>query len=420
MVPAALAFLYVLQKFYLRTSRQLRFLDLQASAPLHTHLLETIDGLSTIRAFGWRSATSKTSLKLLDQSQKPHYLLFCIQRWLTLVLDLFVAVCGVTLVTFSVLIPSSTSTGAIALALVNLIGLSQVLSHVISTWTTLETSLGAISRLKDFEEHTPQEVLPDPLMEPSAGWPASGRLEIQNITASYSTAVDAAPVLDGVSLDVRPGEKVAVCGRTGSGKSSLLLTLFRLLNVDSGAIMLDGMDISHIHQDVLRRRLISVPQEATLFPGSLRSNIYGNGESDDALQPTDEQIISTLEKVELWDAISLQGNLDTDVSNLALSHGQKQLFCLARAVLRKSSSAILILDEAMSAVDEHTEEVMVKIIETEFVNHTVLSVVHRLHTVLQFDQIVLLDKGRVVEVGPPTELLRREGGKFRALFEGRS
>ncbi|TWU71096.1 hypothetical protein ED733_000130 [Metarhizium rileyi] len=299
LVPVAVAFLYALQKFYLRTSRQLRLLDLQTSAPLYTHLLETIDGLSTIRAFGWQSATTEEALRLLDQAQKPHYLLFCVQRWLTLVLDLFVAACGVVLMTFSVVLPWSASAGSIALALVNLIGLSQLLTHVISTWTTLETSLGAIARLKSFEKSTPQEpCLTEQAREPPDVWPSSGSIQIKDITASYSTVPGSAPVLCNVSLDIRPGEKVAVCGRTGSGKSSLLLTLFRLLELNSGSIIIDGQDIRELHHDTLRQRLISIPQEATVFPGSLRSNLTAATVDNSSLQPTDEQLISILGAIE--------------------------------------------------------------------------------------------------------------------------
>lgn len=420
-VPVGIAFLYALQKFYLRTSRQLRLLDLQASAPLYAHLLETVDGLSTIRAFGWQSATTEQAFRLLDQAQKPHYLLFCIQRWLTLVLDLFVAACGVILITFSVVLPWSTSAGSIALALVNLIGLSQLLTHVISSWTTLETSLGAVARLKSFEKSSPQEsCLTEAARDPPDFWPVSGSIQIKDITASHSTISGAVPVLRNISLDICPGEKVAICGRTGSGKSSLLLTLFRLVELDSGSITIDGQEIHELRHGTLRQRLISVPQEATAFPGSLRSNLTAATLDNSSLQPTDEQLISVLSAVELWDKISLRGGFDTDITDLAMSHGQIQLLCLARAILRQKTSPILILDEAMSAVDEQTERVMCSVIETEFTNHTILSVAHKLDTVLSFDKIVLLDGGRIVETGNPNDLLGKENGKFRALFEGKN
>lgn len=417
LLPVMLMFLYVLQKFYLRTSRQMRSLDLQASAPLYAHLLETLDGLATIQAFGWKTKTAQESRRLLDQAQKPHYLMYCIQRWLALVLDLFVAISGVILVTFAVTLPQSTSAGSVALALVNLIALSQLLTHVISSWTTLETSLGAISRLKTFENDTPSEVVTNDPIDPPDEWPAHGRLQIQRLSASYSTAAEGRALLQDVNLDIHPGRKVAVCGRTGSGKSSLILTMFRLLDITSGSVEIDGIDICRVRPDVLRQRLIAVPQEAVIFPGSLRQNVMMTSGRPRCSPKTDEQIIATLQRVTLWDEISLRGGLDTDITNLALSHGQKQLLGLARAILSKESSAILLLDEAMSAVDEHTEEVMTKIIQTEFAHHIVVSVVHKLHTVINFDVVVLLEQGHPVEVGKTTDLLAMQKGRFRTLFD---
>ena len=405
------------QKVYLRTSRQLRLLDVQASAPMYTQLLETLDGLLTIRAFAWQSATTDEALRLLDEAQKPHYLLFCIQRWLNLVMDLFVAACGIILVAFAVALPESTSPGSVALALVSLIGLSQLLTHVILTWTTLETSLGAISRLKTFERETPQETSAQHSEEVSVTWPSSGRLQMQQVTASYSTK-PGAPALNNISLEIQHGSKVAICGRTGSGKSSLLSTLFRLLELDSGSITIDGLDIRHVPLDVLRRRLIAVPQEATVFPGSLRSNLVSKTAGESSLQQSDDQPSSLRSRESGYGSrFPWRGGLDTDTADLALSHGQKQLLCLASAIVRKDSSPILILDEAMSDVDEQTEELMTKLIETEFEHHTVISVVHKLHSVCTFDKIVVLDHGHVAETGTWTELLGMENGKFRDLIE---
>ncbi|KAJ0381888.1 hypothetical protein COL922a_013657 [Colletotrichum nupharicola] len=372
---------------YLAAVIPMRFLDLQAQAPLLTKLVETIDGISTIRAFGWQGAYRDSSLHLLDQSQRPYYLLFCIQRWLTLVLDILVGAIAVLLVSLAMTIPESASTGAIAIALYN---------------TELETLLGAISRLRTFESKTPVE--PSPSSEEQAplppNWPSEGRLEINNITASYSP--DTRPVLQDVSLTLQPGDKAAICGRTGSGKSTLTLTIFKLLGLDSGSIAIDGIDISQVPNNVLRRRLIAIPQEPLLFPGTLRRNLFPRTEGLGADEvPSDEAIISALTKVSLWAAISLSGGLDTNVSNLALSKGQKQLLCLARAIVRKHSSKILVLDEATSAVDQETEEMMAKIIGTEFAAYTVVSIVHRPQALRGLHMVVTLQDGKILKIGPP-------------------
>ncbi|KAF5123587.1 ABC transporter gloK [Metarhizium anisopliae] len=420
-LPLIVLVVYCIQAFYLRTSRQLRHLDLEATAPLYSHLKETIDGISTIQAYGWVPAFEETSLRLLDNSQKPHYFLLGAQCWLKLVLELFVGSLAVTLITLAVMAPAGTSAGAIALGLVNVISLSSALVELISHWTGLEGSLGAIERLKSFEANTPQEVTSPQPQQPPEKWPSRGLVEFDKVTASYSanSGNDHYRALKSVTLSIRQGEKVAVCGRTGSGKSTLLLTLFRLLDPDSGTITVDGIDISNIPQNVLRPRLIAVPQEPMLFPGTLRTNICPGGGTDEMeAGESDKHIISCLRKVELWDKISAKGGLDSDVSDLGLSQGQKQLLCLARALIRKDISAVLVLDEAMSAVDRGTEELMVKVLEEEFAHHTVLSVVHRLNTVLKYDQVVVLDGGTVAEVGKPETLLQDQNGRFRALWDG--
>ncbi|KAJ4864305.1 ABC transporter domain-containing protein [Trichoderma breve] len=408
-LPVAILVLYALQKFYLRTSRQLRVLDLQAKSPLNTQLLETIEGLSTIRAFHWQSAMTKSSLGLLDRSQRPHYLLLSIQRWLNLVLDLLVTVAAVLLVLFGVTTKTSTP-GNMAIAMYSALGFSGSLANFISSWTSLETSLGAIARLKEFMQVTPQEIEPsqDTLLKPSASWPSSGQINWQNIEAYYTRKDGGGdPVLHNISLQIQPGQKVAICGRSGSGKSSLLSTLFGLLDY-SGTITIDGLDISQLSKQALRSGLIVVPQHPVLFPGSLRSNLLYDSDQQGQML-SDTEIIALLEKLEVWDAVCQSGSLDTDMTDLALSYGQKQLLCLARAILRKDKSRIVILDEAMSAVDHHTEELMIKALETEFNEHTIVSIVHRLNTVRKFDALVVLDQGKIVEMGIPGELITESG-----------
>lgn len=419
---------YVLQKFYLRTSRQLRLLDLQAKAPLYAHLVESGEGLATIRAFGWRDAVQAEAMRLLDRSQRAHYLLFCIQRWLTFVLDMLVSVAAVSLVALAVVAKQS-SAGGIALALYNVIGFSRTLANFITSWTQLETSLGAISRLKAFEFTTPQETEQLGACDPPASWPAAGQVSLQHIAASYTmqqqqesadsssssnndgnntTVPDDQLVLRNLTLNIAAGEKVALCGRTGSGKSSLLLTLFRLLS-HTGTCSIDGIDTSLVPHDTLRSRLITVPQEPIIFPGTIRSNLspesaLASSSSSSSRPPrSDAQLSAALEKVKLRSVVEQSGGLDADVAVVPLSHGQKQLLCLARALLRKDVGKLLILDEATSSVDDETEDLMVKVVEEEFAQHTVISVVHRMRTVSKFDRVVTLDRGQIISDAPPSD-----------------
>ena len=404
-IPVCFLATYCVQKFYLRTSRQLRLLDLETKSPLYTHFTETLEGLPTIRAFGWQEGFERKNTKLLDLSQRPFYLLYCIQRWLNLVLDLMVAALAVILITFAVQLRDTTSGAAIGVALVNILGFSQSLSVLIDRYTTLETSLGAIARIKDFQETIAQEHLPQERESPPDQWPSCGAVEFSGINASYTA--DAEPVLQDLTLKIQPGQKVGICGRTGSGKSSLLAALFRLLELKSGQIYVDGLDIATLPRQAIRSSLIAVPQDPFLLEGSIRFNV----------SPTeplpDESIIAALTKVGLWELIQNRGGLDVNIAQAPFSHGQQQLFCLARAMLRKST--VLVLDEATSSVDSQTDEKMQKIIREEFRGHTILTVAHRLKTIMDSDQVAVLEQGRLVELGEPGQLLQ-QGGVFRDLW----
>ena len=414
MVPVAIIVLYILQMFYLRTSRQLRLLDLQAKAPLTSQLLETIQGISTIRSFRWQAATSQESISLLDRSQRPHYLLYSIQRWLTFVLDMLVTVSAVTLVLLAVATKSS-SPGNIALAMFSALNFSESLAFFLEAWTSLETSLGAIARLRDFVKNTPQErdieVVDDQkVIDLPITWPQKGQIEWRNVNAHYLKDEEQRPVLHDFSFVIKPGQKVAICGRSGSGKSSLLSTLFRLMGY-SGDILFDGVDIKAVDMDTLRSSLITVPQDPILFPGSLRSNLVPPRTSAKSASISDEEIIALLQRLEVWDAIAKCGSLDTNTTDIVLSHGQKQLVCLARAIVGKKmdQSTIVILDEAMSGVDHETEKVMVDALSREFAEETVVSVVHRLETVRDFDLLLVLEDGRLTKVGSPEDMLTTDG-----------
>ena len=183
-IPPTVIMVWILQKYYLRTSRQMRFLDLEAKSPLYTHFTETLSGLHTIRAFGWQHQFSEANLELLDISQQPYYLLYCIQRWLNLVLDLMVAAVAVLLVTIATQDRSLTSRGAIGVALNNVLGFNQVLSYLINSWTALETSLGAVSRLRAFEQQTPDENRFEEDLLPPGDWPQHGTIEFSNVSSS--------------------------------------------------------------------------------------------------------------------------------------------------------------------------------------------------------------------------------------------
>ncbi|KAK2601395.1 hypothetical protein N8I77_010849 [Diaporthe amygdali] len=451
--PFLLAILYGIQKFYLRTSRQLRLLDLEAKSPLYSHFIDTIKGIATIRAFGWVPENVRMNQVYLDTSQRPAYLLAIIQRWLGFVLRLIVALLAIAIVTLATQLGSNTAfTGA---SLVTLMSFAEGLMYVITMYTLLETSIGAVSRLKNFSEKIKPEGSEDETLIPAPLWP-QGTIKLDGVSATYEDIGEQLPgvsisnspgdensgrenaskdspslVLRGLKLDIRPGEKVAICGRSGSGKSSIISLLLRLLDpLPSCAenISMDDIVLSLVDRTTLRERVLTIPQEVVFLPDgtSFKMNLDPFGVSSDA------DCRAVLNSVGLWSLVEGQGGLTGGMAVDMLSQGQKQLFSLARALLRHKMRAeehrnnhgdigamqrgVLLLDEFSSGVDHETDKVMQKIIREEFEAYTVIMVSHRLEMVLEFDTVVIMDAGSIVETGRPSELIEMEGSRFRELW----
>lgn len=348
-LPALFLVLYLIQNFYLRTSKQLRHIDLESKAALHTKFLETCSGLATIRAFNWQGRMNDEFLELLDRSQEPMYLLPSVQRWLQLVLNLVVA--GLTILVLGVAIAVETKVkpAAIGVAFLNVTTLGESLTLLIVSWTSLETSLGAVARISSFCNNTPQEKEPVVPEEVPVDWPSRGVIEFKNVWAGYDPGTDheeGATIwcLQEINLRINSGEKVAVCGRTGSGKSSLILTLMAMLTPTSGSVLIDGVDISHIPRETVRKRLNAVPQDAFALARTNREEL------DSGRQMTDEEITDVLTKCGIWEKVLESGGLDSHTDTATFSAGEAQLFCLARAVLKGKYSAggVVVIDEATS------------------------------------------------------------------------
>lgn len=400
---------YILQKFYLRTSRQIRLMDLEAKAPLYSNFLETLSGLVTIRAFSWTKDMEKRNMELLDASQRPFYLLYCIQRWLALVIDLMVAALAFILVALIVTFRHHANAGFVGVALVAIMSFNMTLTVIVLHWTAVETSIGAISRIQSFVNTTESENLPEESQEVPAGWPSEGRITVSDLSATYSRDQD--PALHHINLSIPAGHKLGICGPSGSGKSSFVAVLFHMLEITDGSVVIDEIDISTIPRNILRERLTVIPQDPIFLKGTIKENLDPLG-----LAPVPSSLETVLTKVGLWEIVTNAGGLDVPMNaDELLSHGQRQLFCLARAMLRKSK--ILVIDEATASVDLRTDEWMQEIIEREFVGCTVIAVAHRLQTIRHYDSIAVFEGGRVVEAGEPEELLGVEGGRFRALWE---
>lgn len=403
LIPVTVFVIYWIQNFYLRSSRQLRHLELEAKSPLYTQFTETFSGLITIRAFGWQGNFEAEHRDLLQTSQRPYYFLFVIQRWLALVLDLLVAALAVMLAVFAVVVPKM---GLIGVSLISLITLNEQLAELINCWTSLDTSMGTIFRIRSFGK-VPTEHLSHETQNPPLTWPSEGSITFQNATMAY--APTASPILRNITLSIPAGSKLGVCGRTGSGKSSLILALLRMIEIQSGDISIDGVSLQSCPRDSIRSKITVIPQEPVIFPGTVRENITTFQTMDD------DKVLHAMERVQLREHIAAHGGLDTGIEELPLSAGQKQLLCLARAIVSKQK--ILLLDEVTSHVDIKTDEAMQRVIREEFRGCTVIAVAHRVHTLVDYDRIAVFDEGRVVEYDAPSVLLGRSGSVFGQLYD---
>ncbi|KAF4969944.1 hypothetical protein FSARC_2930 [Fusarium sarcochroum] len=407
-LPPIVFFCWLLQRFYLRTSRQIRVLELQANSPLFTQFLDTLQGLSSVRAFGWVNQFQEQYFQFLDASQRPYYLLFSIQRWLAVILDLTVAALATILMVMIVELRDKFEPKFVAMALLNVTSFSESLTQLIKDYTQLETSLGAVARTREFCSTTENENLPGEMSTPPEDWPSQGHVEIQNLTAAYTASGE--PVLHGVSLDIPAGFKVGVVGRSGSGKSSLLACLLRLLEVDSqSTIKFDGVDITTLPRQTVRASVAVVPQHPFfLKKTSIRDNLVPRG------QQSDERILAVISRLKMGDAVEKLGGLDVMLDVERLSQGQRQLLCLARALL--ANKRIILLDEASSNVDAKSEQLIRQVVREEFVGCTVIAIAHRLGAVVDFDRVAVMGGGRVIEWDNPRELLKRES-EFKRLWD---
>ncbi|KAK4204615.1 P-loop containing nucleoside triphosphate hydrolase protein [Triangularia verruculosa] len=407
-IPVLLGTLYIVQRYYLRTSRQVRLIDIEAKAPLYKHFIETASGVATLRAFGWDKWFCRRNQEMLDQSQSPYYMLLCIQQWLALVLDLIVGGLAVILVAIAMTSNGAIGGGSLGVALVLVLQFNINLAQTIQSWTALETSVGAVARVRDFVNRTPSEAsghISGGKLDPN--WPSQGGIDFSNVVARYSTQED--PVLHGLSLTIPAGEKIAIVGSSGSGKTSTIMSLLRLIEVTTGRITVDGVDLAGFLPNEIAARLNVVPQEPFFLPGSVRFNFNPRGELPDAA------IEEAIRKVGLWEKLDGNKGLDTELAASEWSHGERQLLCLARALT--SPSKILILDEATSSVDDETETIMQGVIDCEFKAQTVIAVVHRFKHIHKFDRVAVLKKGVLVECDSPHNLMGQDS-EFRRLYNG--
>ncbi|KAF4340735.1 multidrug resistance [Fusarium beomiforme] len=390
-------------EFYLRTSRRLRVMDIEARSPVLSLLLESLDGLATVRAYGWAAWYLRRGIEVLERSQVPFHFLQSAQVTLNLSVDLFVATLALVVICIAVVL-RNTSGGSLGLALFNIVGLGQSVKGVVFFWTSLEITLGAVARIRDFTQDTESEHVSD--VKPALEWPSRGEIRFNNVTLTHSASLP--PTISNLSLDIKPGSKMAICGRTGSGKSTLVNSLLGLVQVSSGLISIDDVDISTLSKDEVRSRFVVLPQESLILSVSIRDYARLFGISDD------QEIVQGLKKTGLWQAIEQGGGLDMIVSSDTFSHGERQLFAMTLACLKKGK--IVLMDEPTSHVDNDIQTQLRQRVFDTFPESTVLCVTHQVATIVEFDTVLVLDDGKIVEQGDPKELLRQPTSRFAQLY----
>ncbi|XP_050310916.1 multidrug resistance-associated protein 1 isoform X2 [Anthonomus grandis grandis] len=405
-IPIAILY-YFIQRFYVATSRQLKRLESVSRSPIYSHFGETISGVHCIRAYGQQDRFIRESELKVDRNQICYYPSIVSNRWLAVRLEM-IGNCIILFAALFAVLGESKSPALIGLSLTYCLQITQTLNWVVRMTSDVETNIVAVERIKEYAE-IPQEAAWELTNQNvSKVWPERGEVAFKDYSVRYRPGLEL--VLKRLSFSVKGGEKVGIAGRTGAGKSSLTLSLFRIIEAAEGQINIDGVDVASLGLHTLRSRLTIIPQDAVLFSGSLRMNL------DPFSKHTDEEIWKSLELAHLKQFVKgLSSNLNYEINEGGqnLSVGQRQLVCLARALLRKTK--VLILDEATAAVDLETDDLIQQTIRTEFKDCTVLTIAHRLNTIMDSDRVIVLDKGQIAEFDTPSNLLTRPDSLFYGM-----
>ncbi|XP_036721604.1 ATP-binding cassette sub-family C member 9 isoform X5 [Balaenoptera musculus] len=406
LVPLGVAF-YFIQKYFRVASKDLQELDDTTQLPLLCHFSETAEGLTTIRAFRHETRFKQRMLELTDTNNIAYLFLSAANRWLEVRTD-YLGAC-IVLTASIASISGSSNSGLVGLGLLYALTITNYLNWVVRNLADVEVQMGAVKKVNSFltMESENYEGTMDPSQVPEH-WPQEGEIKIHDLCVRYENNLK--PVLKHVKAYIKPGQKVGICGRTGSGKSSLSLAFFRMVDIFDGKIVIDGIDISKLPLHTLRSRLSIILQDPILFSGSIRFNL------DPECKCTDDRLWEALEIAQLKNMVkSLPGGLDAVVTEGGenFSVGQRQLFCLARAFVRKSS--ILIMDEATASIDMATENILQKVVMTAFADRTVVTIAHRVSSILDAGIVLVLSEGILVECDTAPNLLALKNGFFSTL-----
>ncbi|XP_061577421.1 ATP-binding cassette sub-family C member 8 isoform X3 [Cololabis saira] len=410
LLPLAVA-CYFIQKYFRMASRDLQHLEDGTQLPLLSHFSETVEGITTIRALRYEPRFRQRLLQFTDANNIASLFLTAANRWLEVRMEYIgacvVLVAAVASITNSVY--NQLSPGLVGLGLTYALMVSNYMNWMVRNLADMEVQLGSVKRINGLLKTEPENY--EGLLTVSQvpdGWPRHGEIKIQNLSVRYDPTLK--PVLKNVNAHISPSQKVGICGRTGSGKSSFSLAFFRMVDMFEGRIVIDNIDIAKLPLQTLRSRLSIILQDPFLFSGTIRFNL------DPEMKATDEMLWEALEIAQLKPVVkTLPGGLDAMVTEGGenFSQGQRQLFCLARAFVRKSS--ILIMDEATASIDMATESILQKVVMTAFADRTVVTIAHRVHTILNADLVIVMKRGIILEYDGPQALLDKEDSVFASF-----
>ncbi|KAL9940237.1 hypothetical protein V8E36_000942 [Tilletia maclaganii] len=408
-VPLGIAYWFILQ-YYLSTSRELKRLDSVSKSPIFQYFNETLGGLSVIRAFGQEPRFIATSDSRVDRNQECYLPTVTSNRWLAVRIEAIGSVIILIASLMAVIVKVTNGkmdAGLLGLMMSQTLNTTQALNWVVRSFSEVEQNIVSVERVLSYSSLQPEAAYEIPENKPPAGWPDKGEVQMKDYSSRYRSGLPLC--LKNLSIDIKAGERIGVVGRTGAGKSSLTLALFRIIEATQGNIVIDGVETNKIGLKDLRISLSIIPQDPQLWEGTLRENLDPTGKSDDAA------LWAALESAHLREHVnSMDGRLDAMLSEggTNLSSGQRQLVCIARAFLRRSK--ILVLDEATSAIDLDTDAKLQQIVRSEF-KGTTITVAHRLNTIMDSSRVLVLKDGQVEEFDTPDNLLSDKKSTFFSM-----
>jgi ABC-type multidrug transport system fused ATPase/permease subunit len=402
---------YIIQRVFQRTAIDIQRLEALSRAPVYSHLTESMEGAASIRAYKVQKKFVRSNMNKVDANIIDYLSLRYATGWFGMRLD-WVGTLVILALFLSIFLTRNYGTLDVTLAALSMsvaANITFALSSVANNGVELETKMNSVERVRQYmhiEQEAPAHI---PDNKPPPTWPEKGAVAFKNLSIAYKGGP---PVLKNVSMKIKPRQKVGIVGRTGAGKSTLITALFRMVEPVEGTVEIDHIDISKLGLFDLRSKLAIIPQMPQLFIGTIRYNV------DPFNEATDDNIWRVLEMVQLKEYVQgLDGKLEAPVEENGsnFSQGQRQLLSMGRALLRNAS--VLLLDEATASVDSETDALIQKMVRKNFKDTTVLTIAHRLNTIMDYDRVLVLDKGQVAEFGSPKELLDNPKGIFTSMVE---